>query len=90
MPKTVNSNHSLILFNPLIGPLSGTTIPGQSRPGSDGNEGEIRNPQSFNITGASPSKLFSVITGHSLLGEVLPFCREAVGIFYSPSRLGNC
>ena len=26
--------------------------------------------------------------GHSL-GEFLPLCREAVGIFYNPSRLGN-
>ena len=24
------------------------------------------------------------------LGGVLPLCREAVGVFYSPSRLGNC
>ena len=38
MPKAVNSNHVLILFNPLIEPLSGATIPGQSVPGSDGNE----------------------------------------------------
>ena len=39
MPKTINSNHSLILFNPLIGPLSGTTTLGQSGSGSNGNKG---------------------------------------------------
>ena len=33
-------------------------------------------------------RLFSVISGHSL-GGVLPLCRGAVGVFYSPSRLGN-
>ena len=50
MPKTVNSNHSLVLFNPLIGLLSGATTPGQSGPGSDGNEGVLHIPQSSNIT----------------------------------------
>ena len=25
----------------------------------------------------------------TLVGEVLPLCREAVGVFYSPSRLGH-
>ena len=33
-------------------------------------------------------RLFSVISGHSL-GGVLPLCRGAVSVFYSPSRLGN-
>ena len=34
----------LVLFKPKIGPLSGATIPGQSGPGSDGNEGVLRIP----------------------------------------------
>ena len=35
-------------------------------------------------------RLFSVISGHSLgRGGVLPFCRGAVGVFYSPSWLGK-
>ena len=55
MSKKVNSNHGLVLFNPLIGLLSGATIPGQSGPGSDGNEGVLRIPQSSSITGASLS-----------------------------------
>ncbi len=33
-------------------------------------------------------RLFSVIS-RTLVGGVLPLCREAVGVFYSPSRLGN-
>ena len=32
-------------------------------------------------------RLFSVIA-RTLIGGVLPLCREAVGVFYSPSRLG--
>ena len=35
--------------------LSGATIPGQSGPGSNGNEGVLRIPQSSSITGTSPS-----------------------------------
>ena len=35
--------------------LSGATTPGQSGPGSDGNEGVLSSSQSSNITGASPS-----------------------------------
>ena len=45
----------LVLFNPYIGPLSGATTPGQSGPGSDGNEGVLRIPQSSSIAGTSPS-----------------------------------
>ena len=42
MQKTVKlRNHGLVLFNPYIGPLSGATTPGQSQPGSDGNEGVL-------------------------------------------------
>ena len=35
--------------------ISDATTPGQSGPGSDANEGVVRIPQSFSITGASPS-----------------------------------
>ena len=39
--------HSLVLFDPLSdSTLSGATTPGQSGPGSDGNEGELCIPQS--------------------------------------------
>ena len=33
-------------------------------------------------------RLFSVIS-RTLVAGVLPFCREAVGVFYSPSQLDN-
>ena len=46
--------------------LSGATTPGQSGPGSDGNEGVLRIPQSSNITGTSPSDYLVSLTGHSL------------------------
>ena len=52
----------LILINPQIGPLSGATTPGQSGPGSNGNEGVLCIPQSSSIAGTSPSDLFSVIS----------------------------
>ena len=68
MPKPVNSNLGLILFDPQIGPSSGATTPGQSEPGSDGNEGVLRIPQSSSITGASPSNCLVSYTGYSLSG----------------------
>ena len=78
----------LVLFNPLIGPLSGTATPSQSGLGSDGNEGVLRIPQSSSIAGTLPSDCLVSYPGHSL-GGVLPLCREAVSVFYSPSQLGN-
>ena len=74
----------LVLFNPYIGPLSGATTPGQSGPGSDGNEGVLCIPQSSSIAGTSSSDCLVSYPGH-LLGGVLPLCREAIGVFYSPS-----
>ena len=63
-------------------------MPGQSGPGSDGNEGVLQIPQSFSVTGTSPSDCLVSYLGHSFGGEgVLPLCREAVGVFYNPSQL---
>ena len=78
----------LVLFNPFN--LSGATIPGQSGPGSNGNEGVLHIPQSSSITWNLTIRLFSVIP-RTLVGEggFLPLCRGAIGVFYSPSRLGN-
>ena len=51
MQKTVKSrNHGLVLLN-----FPSATTPGQSGPGSGGNEGVPRIPQSCSITGTSPS-----------------------------------
>ena len=89
MYKTVNSrNHDLILFDPKIRPLSSATTPGQSGPGSDDNKGVLRISQSSSITGTWLSDCFVSYPGHSL-GGVLLLCREAIGVFYSPSRLGK-
>ena len=67
------------MSNPSIWPinrtLSGVTTPSQSRHGSDGKEGVPHIPQNSSITGASPSDLFYVISGHSL-GAVLLLCRD--------------
>ena len=65
--------------------LSGATIPGQSGPGSNGNEAVLRIPQSSSITGTSPSDCLMSYTGHSLEWGGL-----TVSVFYSPSWLGNC
>ena len=59
----------LVLFNPWIGPLSGAITPGQSGPGSHGNKGVLRIPQSFSITGTSPSDCLVSYPGHSFGGE---------------------
>ena len=68
--------------------LSGATTLGQSGFWSDDNEGELSIPQSPSITGTLSSDCLVSYTGHSL-GGVLLLCRDTVGIFYSPSRLGN-
>ena len=47
--------------------LSGATIQGQIRPGSNGNERVLRIPRSSNINGTSPSDCLVLYTGHSLL-----------------------
>ena len=68
--------------------LPSATTPGQSEPGSDGNEGVIHIPQSSSITGASP--LLFLVSYQDIRWEgILTLCREEVGVFYSPSRLGK-
>ena len=51
---------------PIDRTLSGATSPGQSEPGSDGNEGVLRIPQSSRITRISPSDFLVSYPGHSL------------------------
>ena len=63
--------------------LSGAIIPGQSRPGSNGNKGVFHIPQSPSITGTSLLDCLVSYPGHTLEGGVLPLCRGAVGVFYS-------
>ena len=67
-------------------------MPGQSGPGSNGNEGVFCIPQSPSITRSSPSDCLVSYPGHSWVGwgeRVLPLCKGAVSVFYSPSWLGN-
>ena len=52
--------------------LSGATTPGQSGPGSDGNEGVLRIPQSSSTAGTSPSNCLVSYPGHSLGGRSYP------------------
>ena len=71
---------------PIDRALSGTTSPGQSWSENNGNEGVLCIPQSSSITVTSPSDCLLSYQDTRWLG-VLPLGRDAVGIFYSPSRL---
>ena len=73
---------------PIDRTLSGTTSPGQSRTGSNGNEGVLCNPQSSSITGASKSECFFSYSGKMLWGGDLPLCRDAISVFYTHNWLG--
>ena len=64
----------------------GATTPGKSGPGSDVNSPKLQNYWNLTI------RLFSSIA-RTLVGGVLPLCREAVGEFYTLSRfdkMGGC
>ena len=56
---------------PIDRTLSSATTPGQSGPGSDGNEEVLHIPQSSRFTGASPSDCLVSYPGH--LGELYLF-----------------
>ena len=60
-----------------IGPLSGATTLGQSRPGSNGNEGVLCIPQSSSIAGTSPSDCLVSYPGHSWGGGLTPLQRSS-------------
>ena len=61
---------------------------GGGRLGSDDNEGILCITQNYCITRTSPSDCLVLHQGHSWK-EVLPLCREAVGVFSNHSRLGK-
>ena len=73
---------------PIDRTLSDATTPGQSGPGSDGNEGMLHILHSSSITGTITSDCLVSYPEHSL-EVVLPLCRGIFSIFYSSSRLGN-
>ena len=74
---------------PIDRTLSGANTPAQIGPVNNGNEGVLHIPQSSSITGTSPSDSLVSYYLDIRCGEVLPLCREAVGVFYSLSRLGK-
>ena len=53
-------------IQPIDRALSGATTPGQSGPGSNGNEGVLCFPQNPSITGTSPSDCLVSYPGYSL------------------------
>ena len=55
----------------------------------NGNEGVLRIPLSPSIAGTSPLDSLVSYQGYTLSGGVLPLCREAVGVFYSPCLWGR-
>ena len=62
--------------------LSGAITLGQSGPRTNSNEGLLQ------IFKAGASQSDGLMSYPGLVGEgVLAFCRDAVGVFYSPSRL---
>ena len=70
--------------------LWGAPTTGQSEPESDRNEGVLCIVQSSYITGTSLNiRLLNIISRALVEGGVLPLCWEAVGVFYSPIRLGQ-
>ena len=75
---------------PIDRALLGVTTPGHSGPGSDGNEGILRIPPKLQHFWNLTIRLFSVISRTVIGGgEVLPLCREAVGVFYRPGLMGE-
>ena len=61
---SINTQFSSIWF--IDRTLSSATTPNQSGPGSDGNEGVLRIPQSSSVAGTSPLDLLVSYPGHSL------------------------
>ena len=73
-------------IRPINRTLSGATTLGQREPGSDGNVGVPCIPQSSSITGTSLSDCFVSCPGHLLWVRLLPLCKDAVCVFYNPSK----
>ena len=68
---------------PIDKTLSGVTTPGQSGPGSDGNEGIHSDGSS--ITGTSPLDCLVSFTGHSWGKELYPFAEVQSVYFTAPA-----
>ena len=66
---------------------SGATSWGQSGPGSNGNKGVLRIPPKLQHYQNLTIRLFSVIS-QTLVGGVLPLCRDAINVFCITNWLG--
>ena len=77
------SNYSIWLIDRT---LSGAATSDQSGPGRDGNENVLHIPQSSR-TGTSLSDAFESYQNTCWRGMRQLFCRDAVGVFYSPNRM---
>ena len=77
--------YSLVLFSPLIGPYQVLPIRTRMYLGAMVIKGYSAFPKAH---GLLELQLFSAIS-RTLVGWVLPLCREAVDVFYSPNRLGQ-
>ena len=65
--------------------LSGDSTSSQSKPRRNVIEGILHIPQNFK-TEASLSNHLVLLSRHSLVKGFLPFCRDAVGVFYNPTH----
>ena len=74
-------------IQPIDWTLSGTTSPAQSGPTSNGNEGVQRIPKAPALLEPHHPIIYCSIKDTRWC--VLPLCIDAVGVFYSPSQLGN-
>ena len=73
---------------PIDRTLSGATTPGQSEFESNSNE-EVLHILEISKTAASPIECLMLYLGHTFFWwGSYPLCRDAVDVFYSPSRLG--
>ena len=85
---TIQFNPSHLFAHSYIWPidrmLSGAVISGQCGPGNNGNEGGT--PYSPHLQDWSLTIRFFCIISRTLVGGILSFCWNAVGIFYSSCR----
>ena len=73
---------------PIYRILSGATPLGHNGPRNDGNEGILHIPQNSSSTEALPSNCLVWYPGYTL-GWLLILCKDAVVLFYRPSRSGH-
>ena len=78
----------LVLFNPLIGPYQVQPLRARVDPGEMAMKGCSVFPKAPTLL-RPQIRLFRGTSRALIGGGVLPLCRGAVSVFYSPSRLGN-